>query len=122
MTVEHDLDRALAPFSDGKPDAPQNDRTRRVASILDTVMVLLGSEYSYGNTWDEFPRACYVTFNLSKREPDDWITSMLMSVSHRNLHYLSDAALIAQLQYSIPYSFSDESKGPAAKSEDNGCL
>jgi hypothetical protein len=122
MTIEHDLARALAPFSDGKPDAPQNARTRRMAAILDTVIALLGDDYAYGSVWDEFPRACYVTFNVSKREPDGCITYMLMSESHRDLHYLSDVALIALWQYSIPCSFSAKSKGPAMKSEDNGCL
>ena len=121
MTVADDLDRALETFSAGKPDAPQNARTIRMTGVLDTVMALLGAAYSYGNVWDEWPQRCHVVFNVGYHTADSH-TYWLMSVSHRDLHYLTDAALITRLQQSIARHARDENNGPVMKAEDNGCL
>jgi hypothetical protein len=122
MDIGEQLDESLRHFREGKPDAPPNDRTCRVAMLVQTALALLGDDYMSSNAWDVWPQSCHIHYHIGKRDGDGW-WYRLGCLSYRDLHYRTDAALIANLCQRIPEMFAPEPPGTVTpKSEDRGCL
>lgn len=115
------IDQALRSFGEGNPAAMQTVFSQRMANVMTTVILMLGTDYTWGNAWDNYPQRCQVVFNVGRKDVDG-VTYRLFCETHRNLMLWSDAQLVNTWTCAIRRAFEEPEAARMEKSQDNGCI